>query len=233
MPWIAIAASVVAPMIIGQLTGSGKKREASNEIPGMMEAIQQSLQARQNALTYADAAANPDSPWFRNLSALYREASYPEIMRGVKEGMLQQQRLTARGVPVSFVRNPERRDESFYSSLARAYQGANVQSRTAAQNQLLGASRAAGGSAGDPSSMFKILQQFGQAEADRKSSQTSSFSNIFSSLLGGFGGGFNGGIGSAGSGIGLGAGDFGGDFGAGGAGFGIGSSPSTIGLAWP
>ena len=166
---------------------SNRRRDPSREIPGMMETLQQSLQARQNALTYADAAADPDSPWFRNLAALYREAAFPEILRGVRAGMTQQQRLTARGVPVSFVRNPERRDEAFYSSLARMYQGATEQSRTAAGSQLLNASRAAAGGAGDIRGIFSVLGKYGDQAADRRKEMFSSAGELAKVIYGAYG----------------------------------------------
>lgn len=174
--------------LLGSLLGN-RRRSASAEIPGLMETLQQSLQARTNALTYADAAANPDSPWFRNLSALYREAAFPEILRGVKAGMTQQQRLTARGVPVSFVRNPERRDEAFYSSLARMYSDATTKSRTAAGEHLLGASRAAVGGAPETRGIFDILNRYGQYGADRRSSIFGSAGELAKVIFKEYGGG--------------------------------------------
>lgn len=185
MPWATVAA-IAAPIVIGQITGSGKKRDSSAEVPGMAEYISQSLSAQRNAQMFAESAVNPNSEWFRNLSALFREGEEEAAMRGLNLADFNERRAIGRG-NVGVI--GERRDEARIGALMDAFRRAQISGRNSAHGALMNASKGEASAMGDPNQSFKILQQFGQAEQDRKQSQTDMFSSIFSGVLGGMGGG--------------------------------------------
>lgn len=206
--WIDLAIAA-APSIIGMF--GSKKRSSGDEVPGMSQYIQQSLQGQLNAQTYANAAVDPNSAWFRNLSALFREAEEAEAIRGIRSGRLNEQKLRARGVIQGFVADPERRDER--SDPTRAFRQAMLNSRAAAQNSLLAASGQSARTMGDPNQAFKLLSQYGDAEAKRRGQQTDALGTLLG-IFGNFGkdqGWFGGGTGG---------------------GYGYGQSANLGGLAW-
>ena len=184
MPWATVAA-VAAPIVLGAITGSGKQRSSSAEVPGMAEYISQSLSAQRNAQMFSEAAVNPNSEWFRNLAGLFREGEEEAAMRGLNNSQFQERQLMGRGGHAI----GERRDEARIGALMDAFRRAQISSRNSAHGALLNAAKGEASAMGDPNASFKILQQFGQAEQDRKQSQTDIFGQIFKAGLGAFGGG--------------------------------------------
>jgi hypothetical protein len=181
MPWFTVAA-IAAPYVIGAITGSGNKRSASSEVPGMEQYVQQSLQGQKNAQTYADAAVDPNSAWFRNLSALFREQEESTAIRGIRAGEVRQQRMRARGIPQAFVSDPERRDER--ADPTRLFRDAAFNSRNAAMQALLNASGKSAATMGDPNKAFQLFKDYGSLEANRRGEQASQFGKTFDSILG-------------------------------------------------
>ena len=101
--------------------------------------------ARQAAL-FAAASANPDSPTFRKLAALFAEQNRRANIQGIENIFKQHRRSLARGGPGFFV-NPERRDEAIAQALSRNFQISGEQARLEARKALLGAAEGSTGAA--------------------------------------------------------------------------------------
>lgn len=184
MPWATVAA-IAAPIVIGQITGSGKKRSSSSEVPGMSEYISQSLSAQRNAQMFSEAAVNPNSEWFRNLAGLFREGEEEAAMRGLNNSQFQERQLMGRGGHAI----GERRDEARIGALMDAFRRAQISSRNSAHGALLNAAKGEASAMGNPNDAFKILMDYGNLEKQRQAEQTQGFNKLFQGALGAFGGG--------------------------------------------
>ena len=151
MVWAAAIMAAASMYAAQQNKKSAKKDRALVQAQLAEEQKNQALRRM-----FATAAADPNSPWFRNLAALEREAMNTESMRGLKQLFLEDRRLRARGV--RGIVNPERRDESFASSMAEAFRQSELQSRTNARDALL---QSAGRVGGNPMGALDLLARYG------------------------------------------------------------------------
>ena len=185
MPWMV----ALAPLALNLIGGISNKRSSSREVPGMAEYISQSLAGQRNAQMFAEAAVNPNSEWFRNLAGLFREGDEEAAVRGLRLQDFNERRAIGRGGANVI---GERRDEARIGALMDAFQRAKISSRSSAHTALLGASRGEAATMGDPSKAFGILQQFGQANADRTKGIFDSLGQIIQKIPWGSGGGLSG-----------------------------------------
>lgn len=102
--------------------------------------------ARQAAL-FASAAADPESPTFRKLAALFAEQNRRTSIQAIQGLFKTSRRAKARG-DVGFGINPERRDEAIAQALSRNFQLGAERARFEARDTLTGAARATTGAAG-------------------------------------------------------------------------------------
>ena len=170
--------------LAGNATGllsSGKaathKRDPYQEIPGLRDALAAATASR----TYAEAAADPNSAWFKNLAALFKESQVMSSIQGLNNLQARQSQLRARGAP-GILTNPARRDESVAKATADSYAKADVQSRLDAQQALLRASSASGGAASAFSSPMNIFQTFGDSAEARRRSLGAAYSGMGSGV---------------------------------------------------
>lgn len=159
--WTGIAAAAMP--LVGGLLG---RRSSGDEIPGMSDYIGQTLAGQRNAQMFAEAAVDPNSAWFRNLAALFREGEEEAAMRGIRLSDFNERRAMARGLPRV---TGERRDEARIGALTDAFRRANISSRGAAHQALLNASRGEAATIRDPSAAFNLLKDYGNAQAQRQS----------------------------------------------------------------
>jgi hypothetical protein len=130
-----------------ELVSSGLNLYQAFSGPDKSSAEKGASRSAKAAETFAQWAADPTSPGFRNLAALFEEVDRRRAAEAMDRSMRQNARAKARGDP-GFVINPERRDESRYSAMMDAFMQAKERSRMEARNTLLTASQAATGAAG-------------------------------------------------------------------------------------
>ncbi len=120
--------------IIGGLAGifgGERNRDPFDEIP----TLQSFIDAKERARQYSEAAADPDSTFFKNQASLYDELNRKDLVGAINKIMLQNRRSKARGGS-GFGVNPERRDESRYRALITGFQDAKIKSRLQARDTL-------------------------------------------------------------------------------------------------
>ncbi len=143
----------------------GARQAAQRRDPFAETALLEQLQAATNARTFSAAAADPNSPWMRNLAALYRESQIAQGMEGIRQYQRVQQRAQARGVPSA---RSERRSEAESSAVADLFRRADMNSTEAARSALLQAASGSSGAAGALSSPNQLLTLYGQLENQRQ-----------------------------------------------------------------
>jgi len=114
------------------------KPDPYEDSPALRQAEEASLAARR----YADAAANPDSPEFKNLATIEEQRIKHDLVTSIEEIMKANRRAAATG-RVGFSVNPERRDEFRSQAVARAFADAGERAKRLATDKLMAASNAA------------------------------------------------------------------------------------------
>ncbi len=138
MGWLSdIAGLVTAGAGLAQAFGGRKTPRGVAE---------QTDTARQAAL-FAAASADPDSPMFRKLAALFAEQNRRANIQAIRGLFMTDRRAKARG-DVGFGINPERRDEAVAQALSRNFQLGAERARFEARDTLTGAARGSTGAAG-------------------------------------------------------------------------------------
>ena len=152
-------------MMAGQMVMSQmNKRSVNDEQPYLDPRAQQAIQGRAAAQTYANASVDPNSEWFRNLSALFREGAEADIMQGIRTSENRRLRADARGIGDA----SDRQDEAVSRNISRLFYRAGIDSRAQAGSALRQASTAAAGGSSIPESLFRTMGEYGNAEAARK-----------------------------------------------------------------
>ena len=166
--------------------GGGSPRVDPNA-GGFMDALNTAHQQQVAAKTYADAAMDPSSAWFKNLSSLYEDTNRANLITGLNAFFNQRQQRAARGIPM----NSERVDEAGAKAASLGNWQAAQKSQLQAQEALLkGASVAANQSSGLSnfySTLMNLIVGNNKAQSDRASA--------IGSLVGGQLGGGQGGMG--------------------------------------
>lgn len=189
--------------------GGGSPRVDPNA-GGFMDALNTAHQQQVAAKTYADAAMDPSSAWFKNLSSLYEDTNRANLITGLNAFFNQRQQRAARGIPM----NSERVDEAGARAAARANWEASEASRGQAQSALLkGAQMAQGGAAG-LGSFYDTILKVAQGNAQGRATQTGRIFDVLGGMTKGIGigdimglfGSGAGGAGGAGSAMGAGVG---------------------------
>ncbi len=120
----------------GTLLNLFTKRKQSKEVP----AINEMLGAVRGGQEYAQAAGNPNHPYFKNLVALNAENNLANLAGGLRELMVQHRRAQARGNPGVLI-NPERRDEAVASAFMRSLYQQNEDAKQKARDYLMATSQ--------------------------------------------------------------------------------------------
>lgn len=141
--WLTAANVGQAGQAIGALGGIAslfkKQRDPYQEIPSLIPMLQAAMASK----TYAEAAANPESPYFKNLAALEEETIRRDSVANILKQITLQNRARARGQVAGAVTG-ERQDEARAGALAELFARGKEQSRFNARDQL---TRAAGANA--------------------------------------------------------------------------------------
>lgn len=178
-PWGQVA-QVGIPMLTSLFGG---KRSAEREIPGLAQSMAQTLAARRDAQMFARSAADPTSAWFRGLSGVLEEDFINQAFRAMRERDIRTMRKVGRGIPISMVTNPERRDEARYGAWIDALQRAKMTANTMTPQMLLNASSATGATAIDPSNMFRMYSAYGDTAATRRTDIGQGIGNLLGIIL--------------------------------------------------
>ena len=140
------------------------------DIPGLAEA----RAASQQAMRFSAAAADPNSPEFQNLAALYEGQRKRDLADSSSEIMKRNRFEKARG-GVGFGINPERRDEARYGALTKGFAASGDMAREEARRSLL---QSAGGSAQAAQSMGPVMNIYGNAANQNRQNE-----NILTNML--------------------------------------------------
>lgn len=155
-----------APDIIqgaGTLMNLFTKRKASKEVP----ALNEMLNAVRGQQRYAEAAGNPNDPFFKNMVAINREQGMANLAGSLMQIMKAHARASARGAPGFFV-NPERRDEAIASAFAREGQNVENDAKTRAAQYLMQTAQGLGQAAQGFQVPAGIQQQYSQVDQNRQ-----------------------------------------------------------------
>jgi hypothetical protein len=124
--------------------------------------VAESANAANAANVYANAALDPSSPYFRNLAETEEIRGRNDLISSIHEIIRQHASRSATGRGTI---NPERRDETVWSMLAKGFQEAGLRAREAARQKLVemsGAQRGIAASYGglaQPSMMMQMLNR--------------------------------------------------------------------------
>lgn len=184
-----------AAPLIGQVGGAvtaGKgifdlftrERDVYEEIPSLVEM----LNAANASRVYAQAAGDPTSPYFKNLSGQFDEENRRNVVAAIRQIQRENSRAIARGDP-AFGIAPERRDESRAKAVAQLFQLSKERARDETRNQLLGASGASARAAGSFAPSLPFFAQYGDLNETMRGSGMEALSRLFGQLAGGDGGG--------------------------------------------
>lgn len=180
-----------AAPVIGQLGGiatAGKgifdlftrDRDVYEEIPSLAEM----LNAANASRVYAQAAGDPTSPHFKNLSALFDEENRRNVVAAIRQIQRENARSIARGDPAVGI-NPERRDESRAKAIAQLFQLSKERSRDETRSQLINASGASARAAGSFAPSLAAFSRYGDINETMRGSGMEALSRLFENIGGG------------------------------------------------
>lgn len=188
MDWVQLI-----PLIISAASAyKNSQRSAGSEIPGILELMGQTVSGRRDAQIYARAATNPQSAWWKGLQGALEEKFINQAFMAMRQKDIQDMRKIGRGIPISYVTNPERRDEARYASWNNALQKARLASTQLTPQVLLNAARASSGSATLPPEILRIFSAYGDTRAQGQQDLLSGAGGIFGQLFSGGGQGVSG-----------------------------------------
>ncbi len=150
-----------------KLIGAGVGLYNLFDKPEPPAALRQAEEAAIASRRYADAAANPDSPEFKNLAALEEQKIKNDLVASIEEIMKANRRAAATG-RVGFSVNPERRDEFRAQAVARAFADAGERAKRLASDKLLAAANAASRSAMAFSPVINSQMYMGALDRQRR-----------------------------------------------------------------
>ncbi len=156
--WLTAANVGQAGQALGALGGIAslfqKQRDPYREIPSLIPMLQAAMASK----TYAEASADPNSPYFKNLAALEEETIRRDSVANILKQITLQNRARARGQVAGAVTG-ERQDEARAGALAELFARGKEQSRFNARDQL---TRAAGANAQAAQLADFIGEKFGK-----------------------------------------------------------------------
>lgn len=157
----------------GTLLNLFTKRKQSKEVP----AVNEMLGAVRGGQEYAQAASNPNHPYFKNLVALNAEHNLTNLAGGLRELMVQHRRAQARGNPGVLI-NPERRDEAVASAFMRNLYSQNEDAKMKARDYLLATSQGLLNSAQGYSQPAQYQQAYANLDANRQAAMGGALADL-------------------------------------------------------
>jgi hypothetical protein len=157
----------------GTLLNLFTKRKQSKEVP----AVNEMLGAVRGGQEYAQAASNPNHPYFKNLVALNAEHNLTNLSEGLRELMVQHRRSVARGNPGVLI-NPERRDEAVASAFMRGLYNQNEDAKQKARDYLLATSQGLLNSAQGYAQPAQYQKAYADLDANRQAAMGGSLADL-------------------------------------------------------
>lgn len=179
--WLTAANVGQAGQALGALGGIAslfqKQRDPYQEIPSLIPMLQAAMASK----TYAEAAVNPDSPYFKNLAALNEETIRRDSVANILKQITLQNRARARGQVAGAVTG-ERQDEARAGTLAELFAGARDRSRLGASQQLAQGAQANAQAAGAFGGSVTPFALYGAYDAKRQQAQYEAPGKFMTSL---------------------------------------------------
>ena len=175
MAWDQVLTSL--PSLIeagGTLMNLFTKRKASKEVPALNEL----LAATRGQQQYAEAAGNPNHPFFKNLVALNAEDNLAKASAGLRELLVQHRRALARGNPGVLV-NPERRDEAVASAFMRGLYNQNEDAKMRARDYLMATSQGLEASVRGYNAAMPMQQAYSQIGVEQRHAAPGALADLF------------------------------------------------------
>lgn len=153
------------------------KRNIRDEIPFIQDMVDSAHASR----VYASAAADPNSPYFKNLAALFDEKMRREAIEAIQRDIVMRRRASARG-DIGAGINPERRDESKQRATALAFMAAKERAREDARASLQDASRSSAMAAYAYNPAASLHSRYGDIAANRRANAYGGLGETIQSL---------------------------------------------------
>lgn len=127
--------------LLGALGKAGSGFMASRRDQGYPMGLREAMESDLASRTYLAAAADPNSPYFRNIAATEEERGRNSLLEAIGQLFRSVRSETAMGRRTI---NPERRDEGMFKALSRGFYDAGLTARDNARKFLLNAAGVAG-----------------------------------------------------------------------------------------
>lgn len=176
--WVPLAVAAIGA--IGNVVAA---KEGAKGQKAAAAALQPSIDAANAARSFAAAAADPTDPRNVNLTRLLEEAMRENVLKGMREALAVDRRLTRRSGRAAVFVNPERRDEARSRSIMELFLEAGSRARDEASRRLLAAASGLSGSANALSGPVRTLAEIQLAKGAAGSALVEGQTSVLGGLI--------------------------------------------------